>query len=251
MKSKSLVYKRVLDLADIISVGWNAYWNSFSKILIVSVLIYFPMNLLFNLLVPSRGFFEPANFNLLEFLVVVFDFLIGIVAIIAIIFILKAYLDKKPVSLNFAFDNALNNWIPALGTIILMSVLLFLLFLLLIVPGVIFAVFWAFALFVVLFKGKNGLKALKYSKSVVKGRWWRVFAYQIIFSIIVLAILFPIGILFGSLIFYFGESVILNIILDTLLDIFSSLMIAFNLVFFLNFDKFRKKDLLVKNPVKN
>jgi hypothetical protein len=47
--------------------------------------------------------------------------------------------------------------------------------LLLIIPGIIFAVYYSFVVWVFVFENKTGMDAVNRSKELVKGRWWDVF----------------------------------------------------------------------------
>ena len=65
--------------------------------------------------------------------------------------------------------------LPAALVSILTGLAVFGGFLLLIVPGIIFAMWFAFSLYALLLDDKHGTEALKYSKQLVNGRWWSVF----------------------------------------------------------------------------
>lgn len=63
-------------------------------------------------------------------------------------------------------------------------VLIILLFILLIIPGVYFMVYWYLFSYVVLDQGLTGLNALKKSKEMIKGHWWKTFGIFVILIII-------------------------------------------------------------------
>ena len=65
-------------------------------------------------------------------------------------------------------------------TYVIYVVLIILLFLLLIVPGIIFMVYWYVFSLVVLDQGLSGMAALKKSKEMVTGNWWKTFAIFVI-----------------------------------------------------------------------
>lgn len=69
-------------------------------------------------------------------------------------------------------------------TYIIYIVLIVLLFLLLIVPGIIFMVYWYVFSYVVLDQGLSGMAALKRSKEMISGNWWRTFALVVIMIIL-------------------------------------------------------------------
>ncbi len=59
-------------------------------------------------------------------------------------------------------------------------VLIALLFLLLVIPGIIFMVYWYVFAYIVLDQGLTGMAALKKSKEMITGNWWRTFAIFVI-----------------------------------------------------------------------
>ncbi len=62
--------------------------------------------------------------------------------------------------------------------------LLILLFLLLIIPGIIFLVYWYVFSSVVLDQHLSGMAALKKSKEMITGNWWRTFALFVIAALL-------------------------------------------------------------------
>lgn len=69
-------------------------------------------------------------------------------------------------------------------TYIIYIVLIILLFLLLVIPGIIFMVYWYFFAYIVLDQGLSGMAALKKSKEMIKGRWWKTFALFVIAAVV-------------------------------------------------------------------
>jgi hypothetical protein len=67
-----------------------------------------------------------------------------------------------------------NRALPVLWVSIITSIIVGLWTLLLIIPGIIFSMYYVFSSYVTLFEGIKGRAALKYSKALVKGRWWSV-----------------------------------------------------------------------------
>ena len=55
---------------------------------------------------------------------------------------------------------------------------------LLVIPGFIFAIWFSFSSYILIWEGKKGIDALKRSKQLVKGYWWPVFGRFLLFGII-------------------------------------------------------------------
>ncbi len=79
-----------------------------------------------------------------------------------------------------ALSKAWGNMGPFFWVSFLMGLAIFAGFLLFIVPGIIFAVWFAFSLYIFVFEGARGTEALKKSKELVKGNWWPVFGRIIV-----------------------------------------------------------------------
>ena len=105
------------------------------------------------------------------------------VGIIAIAKVVKQYIDGKEVSMGQALSEAFSLMPTIIVTGIIYGVLVFL-GSIVIVPGVYFSIAWGFYLFCIGLSGKKGWAALKYSKELVKGKWWRTFAYLWLLSIV-------------------------------------------------------------------
>lgn len=72
-------------------------------------------------------------------------------------------------------------------TYVIYVILITLLFLLLIIPGIIFMVYWYLFTYVVLDQHISGMAALKKSKQMITGNWWKTFgivAIAVVISII-------------------------------------------------------------------
>jgi uncharacterized membrane protein len=69
-------------------------------------------------------------------------------------------------------------------TYVIYIVLLILLFLLLVIPGIIFMVYWYLFAYIVLDQGLSGMAALKKSREMIKGNWWKTFAFVVIGAVL-------------------------------------------------------------------
>jgi len=84
-----------------------------------------------------------------------------------------------------------------LWTTILTGVVIFVGFLLLIIPGIIFSIWYLFAVMISVVEGKSGGDALRRSKELVRGRGWTVFMRIVVAYLFVLLISLALG-MFGS-----------------------------------------------------
>ena len=102
----------------------------------------------------------------------------------AIAYAVNKILKKQKVTYTEALDKAFYKLFLALGTIILEAILLFGLLLLLVVPAIIYSVYWVFVLYPIILHDQYGRKALAHSKSVVKGRWFKIVGFFIAITLL-------------------------------------------------------------------
>ena len=123
----------------------------------------------------------------------IFSFFSGIVLFIlsflmSLTFYYFSIYKKGKMNLKQAVNGGLNYFWAFLGLGIVVSLALLGLFILLIIPGIIFMIYWIFSGFV-LMKEKTGIiDSMKRSKAIVKGNWWKVFGFFLLFCLIVIGI---------------------------------------------------------------
>jgi len=135
------------------------------------------------------------------------------------------------------------SWIKYLGFVIVYIFFLILLFLLFIIPGIIFMVYWTFAVYIFFYEKDGILVSLQKSKQLVKGNWWRTFGYLLllilIVSIIEIILFTPISI--TEALIKSGEMtisttyIVLSSLYELITNFISVLMYSFLILFFKNF----------------
>jgi len=68
----------------------------------------------------------------------------------------------------------------------LVNVIVGLGFVLFIIPGIVFAIWYLFAIYVFADKGTRGWSALKKSKQLVQGRWWPIFGRVVLLFVLIM-----------------------------------------------------------------
>ena len=172
--------------------------------------------------------------------------LIGIIASMAIAYVVKSKIDGKTVSVGEALKKSLSKWSAAIGANLLAYIFLLGLALLLIIPGIIYYVYWSFVVYVVILQDKSGKSALDYSKTIVKGRWWKVAGYSLVFSLLSLIV----GIITGALYLLLPGNFLTNMVTGTFIDVVSSFFTVVFIIFFINFDSTKKEGITgqIANP---
>ena len=115
--------------------------------------------------------------------------------------------------------------------------------LLLIIPAIIFAIYWIFSLFILVYEEKRVMESFGISKNLVKGNWWKVFGYLILFTIIILGFSFIllIPVMIVSVLFVLIPFIgpIFNNIIGSVLSI---ILTPFSFLFFIKLYEGLKKE---------
>jgi hypothetical protein len=234
------LFTREYNLGDLLSLAWKLFSENFKTILIVTLIIYVPITLISVFSVTATP--TLADGNLVSFwggvftvnftIVLILITLAGVLVPLAIAVIIRKQLDGQLIDYQAALKQAVTRWLPGLATTLLMGLFLFGLFFLLIIPSIIFGVYWAFASYAVILNNKSGLAALKYSKRVVQGRWWRVLGYLIVFGLIAGMLSWAINTPLAS----FANNPVIYFISSLLSDIAFSFVVVASVLLFLNLE---------------
>ncbi len=141
---------------------------------------------------------------------------------VCIIYILNNGTKKKAIDFGAAIKGGWSFYGKALLLGLLLFVFLVPLYCLLIIPGIVFQIYWMFAVYVLVAENKSIMKSLKRSHEIVKGRWWKAFGYMLLFYVIVGIT----GAMFDGLFSFIGMvGVFLGVIVTTLISIFSLIFV--------------------------
>lgn len=129
-------------------------------------------------------------------------FLIGIPSTAAGVFCAARALTGRKADIVTSYSNAFGVFLPAAVATIIVTLALIgsgILWLILIGIPLFFylLVIWFFAIPAVVIEGRDGIDALKRSRELTLGSWWRLFGIGIVFTLLVIAVAIPIGIVLG------------------------------------------------------
>jgi hypothetical protein len=192
----------MLPIADIIRLSWQTYISKFKKFLPATALIFgasFIGNMGRFFLENAMGAETRAWRIILTGLVSFTMYLISFFITIYLIMITARFLDNKKADINFKKD-VLAVFLPAILMSILVGIITTAGFILFIIPGVLFTVWYAFVMYMVILDKKRGLALLGESKKLSAGRFWRVFGRLVVPT------------LFWGLVSYFVLMGLLNIL---------------------------------------
>ena len=237
-------------LEDIFEEGWRVFTSIFTKCAPIVLVLGFVTNILANLTVQKLGlgaFVEAGRITERDALKIeagidkFFTFLIFSVAIIAVVKFAERAVTRRDCTLSDALGEGIRRWPSYLWTSWLGGVIIGAVCLLLIVPGIIWAVYYPFVPYVVSVTSVSGKAALNYSKSLVKGRFWRTLGYVFVIGVaasIPTMILAAAGTAVDQLVANVSTSLVATVVIPALTDTIANLPIILQLslgtVFFLN-----------------
>jgi len=205
MKSK-LEKKERIGFVDILRKSFGEYKGNFKSIfkfmlLFVGIPIFmFDIANSIMFLLDKRLFdilMNPTDFSAgiinLPFYYNFVHVIIGIIFFFSLVFMISGFIKTSLKKYHFSLEelkrNAKERYWKFCLFIIVYLIFIALLSALLIIPGIIFGVFWVFAMYIFLDKKEKILLSLKKSRLLVKNNWWKIFGC-ILLILVAVVILF-------------------------------------------------------------
>lgn len=219
-------------LGELFSESWKYFSKNFVNILIVVLIIYVPINLILSIIpvapVDSENF--ESSFRMYSNISRLLEGIFGIVVMGGITLMIgksvRGEICDWKESLRFGFSKWGNLFLTNfLGGLIILGLTLCL-----IIPGVIWINYYIFSIPVVVLRNMRGKKALDYSKSLVKGRWWKIFGYMFAVGVVYAVLVLISTILFGLI----PDIFLVSTISVTVIDLLYAFYIVFLVILFLN-----------------
>ncbi|MBD2775076.1 hypothetical protein [Iningainema tapete] len=144
---------------------------------------------------------------------------------------------EKP-QLKIVFKRILHRILPLIGLNIRCGIIYFLRCLLLIVPGIIYIVNNGYYANALILRDQRGKAAFQYSRSLVKGNWWRVFFLNLLSFITVVGLQAIMNKILSSVIA--NSPILISVLSITLANLVSLGVVISGVLLFLNLD-FQKR----------
>jgi len=197
----------LIGIIDIIKNSVEFYIKNWKKFVIYLPILFIP-----TLILVGLGIFSVNYGFLTESLQITSTILVVVASIAGVLFniwvtialsqTLKNIHHNEPVTdwKKTISDNSYLIW-PVLLTSIMTTFLVVIGSILFLIPGVLFFIWYVFTFHAVIFDNKHGVEALRASKELVVGRWWKIFwrivipglAFGILLAILNNILMFPVN----------------------------------------------------------
>lgn len=218
-----------LGFLKILTYSAKVFFGSIKEYALLALMVGLPVAILNSLI--SFEFLIYSGFwgNLLSTSVG----LVALIPVVAVSLLTDQKLHgKKEIKFFELFNQSFAIWPRIIMTYILTNFLITFGLMFLIIPGIVLMVFLAFANPITVLRGSYGFEAIRYSFSIVKGQWWRIFLYTILLNVITVG--FSLYVISG--IFVLSENIVINVLIQLLVSCLAYYLNTFNTILFLNID---------------
>ncbi len=190
------------DLGALISESISTYRNVFLTLFLIALVPQVPSVLSAVLAGEPADDSVAATFDPTSIVLGLVAFLIGIPSTAAGVFCAARALTGRKADIVTSYSSAFGVLVPAAVATIIVTIALIasgILWLILIGIPLFFylLVIWFFAVPAVVIEGRDGIDALKRSRELTRGSWWRLFGIGTVFTLLIIAVAIPVGIVFA------------------------------------------------------
>lgn len=194
----------LIGAGDLIKKSWSLYWSNWTMLVTIALWSLIPVVATILIAFIPDSLWLAALF--LSIAVGIGAVIVGLWVYISLTRAIAKLYNNQKVEVSEIYQKAWDNIIPLLWVSILSGLAIFGGTLLLIIPGIIFAVWFAFASVIVVLNNTRGTDALRESKALVSGKWWSVFwrfiavyfVYGVLFYTVTILLMVGIGLITGS-----------------------------------------------------
>jgi len=168
----------MIDVGNLIKNSWGLYKSHISNLVLLGLIILAPT--LLNALIMAL--------NIDGMAMAVISLLLGIASIVTSIWGSAAiiiYIKELPKDINEPLKKAWEFFWPYLWLSILVGLVTLVGFILLIIPGIVLAVFYSLAMYVLICENIRGWAAAKKSMNLIKNYWWAALGRFIVLLIVI------------------------------------------------------------------
>ena len=183
MSILSELQTKKLGLFELLAMGFNLYLKYFLDFFSLLCIALLPFSSIYVFLLLSF----TSNFSfLIPFWLFYIFYFFAVIPIYTIAFAIltEGYVRGEKRQLNIVIRGILYRIVPFIELSFTYGLTMMFMFLLLIVQGIIYLVNNAYCLLAFVLRDQKGKAAFQYSRSLVRGNWWKVFFFQVLIFII-------------------------------------------------------------------
>ena len=218
----------MININKLFKDSWQIYIKQFKTLVLITILTFLPIAIFQTLAGLYQDNFKAENFSAIEFGLIALTVLAIFITWIGKGALIKNINDNKGIveSLNYGWHNLASIvWVD-----ILTSIIIIIGFILFIIPGILFSIWYAFALMVLILENKKGMQALKQSRELTRGKWQGIFVRIIILYFIIIVI----NILLFGIIFINNSQILKDTVFAIAMVLFTPFMFAYTYVIYKN-----------------
>lgn len=236
------------DIGQILEHSWHIFRQRFKDFALLTLVIYLPLNLIeFSFLAYFRDNFRdflhetmpemnaimlPTNEIILLILLFLSSIGLSVLFTPSVAIIIEDHFYGDETNYIDALKKAFSRYWSLWKTFLIATAILSLLYLCFFIPGIVWGIYYIFIFTIVGLRNVDGKVALDYSKSLVKGQWWRVLGITLM--LLLCNVVFALFI--KALFFLAKDDLAVNVIANTIASIGSTFFTVGMTIFFLNED---------------
>ena len=190
-------------LGELISESLTTYGKAFLPLFVIALIPQIPTIL--GAALGSGDSFDDStsvSFSSADLVLPLIAFLLSIPSGAAAVFCVGDVLTGRKADIVACYSRALGVLLPAAVVVVIVTLALVAsAILMLIIIGIplffYLLVIWFFAMPAVVIEGRDGIAALKRSRELTLGSWWRLFGIGIVFTLLAIAAAIPVGFVLG------------------------------------------------------
>jgi hypothetical protein len=171
------LWQKQMSLGEILTAGFRLLWINLLPLLLFVVFFHVPANLLRTFLpsVISVEKYGETTFTLIATVISWSNLAVSLFVLTGIAYLVERSSQEQLTSLGDVFKFSFSRFGAVFETGLFLGIIIIGLTLLLIVPGIIWANYYSFAIIITALRYLRVRAALAYSKKLVEGQWWRIF----------------------------------------------------------------------------
>lgn len=237
MSMLSDLQSKKIGVFDLLAMGFGLYLQHFRSFASIFCVLLLP----FLVFIQVATLHPPTNIvgiiATILFYVFYFIFVIPVYTVVFAVFTEEYVMGNRP-QLNTAMKHIWSRVLPLTGLNIKFSIIGGLRTLLLIIPGLIYYVNNVYYSYAFILRGQQGKSAFQYSRMLVKGSWWKVWAFFVVGGLVAFGLNILIGKILAPVIP--NAPTVVAIVSNTVASLFSLWVGIGGVLLFLNLD-FQKR----------